>query len=74
MLRRGQEATTFAPKNAPTTAAVIIEKRVVTSTVTAPIKINAWVTVGRVWPTLRVPGIHSSFTIFQALKIAVVGA
>ena len=44
------------------------------STATLPMKMKAWVMVGMVWPMLSVPGIHSSFTSFHALNIAVVGA
>ena len=74
MFRRGQPETTPAPTQEPVTAAAIISTRVVTSMATAVMKRNAWVMVGGVWPTFRVPGIFSSGTRRNILKTAVVGA
>ena len=71
---RGRPATMPAPSHAPAQAAAISKARVVKSTSTICVKMIAWVTVGTTWPTLSVPGINSSGTIFQARNIAVVGA
>src|SRR6266702_2615467 len=74
MARRGRRATTPTPSHAPSTAAAIRLISVVRSTVTAVMKISAWMTVGVAWPALSVPGICSSGGWRRSLKIAVVGA
>jgi hypothetical protein len=63
-----------APSQAPSTAAMIIENSVRTSTGMIDVKMNACTTVGRVWPTLRVPGMMRSGTIWNSLNTAVVVA
>ncbi len=54
--------------------APIIKISVRASTGTMRVKMNACAIVGSVWPTLSVPGMRSSGTIFQKRNSAVVGA
>src|ERR1700722_637623 len=72
--RRGQPATIPAPNQAPTTDAPISRTNVRMSTFTMAMNRNASSSVGSAWPTFNVPGIFSSGTICQILKMLVVGA
>ncbi len=72
--RRGQEATTPAPSQAPATEAAIMPISVVMSTSTMAMKMKACTIVGSAWPTFNVPGIFSSGTRPFSLNIDVVGA
>ena len=67
ILRRGQPATMLAPSHAPATAMMIIRTRVLASTSTPRMKMNAWTIVGSACPIVIVPGIRSSGTIFFSL-------
>jgi len=71
---RGRRATRPAPTQAPATDAEISEIRVIGSTPRMLIKIKASTNVGKVCPTLSVPGIRSSGTSRKNLKHDVVGA